>query len=60
VIELRPGLRVRYKPVAADDWLEGELVCSSPNGEEWLVKNRLGKFWLSLDRIRLGDEETTH
>ena len=59
MIELRPGLRIRYKPVAADEWQEGELVRSSPNGEEWLVKNRLGKFWISLDRMRLADEEGT-
>jgi hypothetical protein len=36
----------------------GELVRSSPNGEEWLVKDRLGRFWVSVQRLRLADAET--
>ena len=56
MMELRPGLKVRYKSAAAADWQEGELVRSSPNGEEWLLKNRLGKFWVSINRLRLAGE----
>jgi hypothetical protein len=36
----------------------GELVRPSPNGEEWLVKNRLGRFWVAVTRMRSADEET--
>jgi hypothetical protein len=50
-IELRPGIKVRFGP----DQRVGELVRSSPNGEEWLVKDRLGRFWVSVNRLRLAD-----
>jgi hypothetical protein len=56
-IQLRPGLKVRFGP----DRRIGELVRSSPNGEEWLVKDRFGRFWVATNRLYLGDEETaTH
>lgn len=48
---LRPGARVRYTPVHSEQSREGELVKSSPNGEEWLVKNRFGRFWLHVNRL---------
>ena len=51
-LELRPGARVRYLPVHTSDSREGELVRSSPNGEEWLVKNRYGRFWIHVGRLR--------
>ena len=51
-LELRPGARVRYSPAHSDEWREGELVKSSPNREEWLVKNRFGRFWLHVGRLR--------
>jgi hypothetical protein len=35
----------------------GELVRPSPNGEEWLVKDRFGKFWVATNRLVLQDEE---
>ena len=50
-LELRAGARVRYTPVHSEEWREGELVKSSPNGEEWLVKNRFGRFWLNVNRL---------
>ena len=53
-IELRAGLKVRFGP----DRRVGELVRPSPNGEEWLVKDRLGRFWVSSTRLELADEET--
>jgi hypothetical protein len=52
-IELRAGVKVRFGP----DRLLGELVRQSPNGEEWLVKDRFGKFWVATDRLFLEDEE---
>ena len=52
-IELRAGVRVRFGP----DRRIGELVRSSPNGEEWLVKDRCGKFWVATNRLILEDEE---
>ena len=56
-LELRRGMTVIFGP----DRRVGELVRSSPNGEEWLVKDRFGKFWVATNRIVLEDEETaTH
>ncbi|TMG54970.1 MAG: hypothetical protein E6H84_08410 [Chloroflexi bacterium] len=51
--EPRPGSKVRFGP----DGSVGELIRSSPNGEEWLVKNRLGRFWVSTMRLNPADEE---
>ena len=51
-LELRSGMRVRFGP----DHRIGELVRPSPNGEEWLVKDRLGRFWVSATRLELADE----
>jgi len=61
-LELRPGARVRYTPAHTDESREGVLVKSSPNGEEWLVKNRLGRFWLHVNRLAppAGDAEPEH
>ena len=52
--EPRPGSKVRFGP----DGSVGELIRSSPNGEEWLVKDRFGKFWVATNRLILEDEET--
>ena len=52
-IELRAGVKVRFGP----DRRVGELVRQSPNGEEWLVKDRFGKFWVATNRLILDDEE---
>jgi hypothetical protein len=52
--ELRPGMKVRFGP----DLRVGELVRASPNGEEWLVKDRLGRFWVSVTRLRSAEDET--
>jgi len=51
-LELRSGARVLYSPAHSNEWREGTLVRSSPNGEEWLVKNRFGQFWLHVNRLR--------
>jgi len=56
-LDLRPGTKVIFGP----DRRVGELVRSSPNGEEWLVKDRFGKVWVATNYIVLEDEETaTH
>ena len=52
-IALRRGMKVRFGP----DQRIGEIVRSSPNGEEWLVKDRLGRFWVSANRLHPVDEE---
>lgn len=54
--QLRPGARVRYAPVHSDEWRDGELVKASPNGEEWLVKNRFGRYWIHVTRLQPADE----
>ncbi len=51
-LELRSGVTVRYLAADSGEWREGTLVRSSPTGEEWLVKNRFGKFWLHVSRLR--------
>jgi hypothetical protein len=51
-LELRPGTRVRYIAADSGELRDGTLVKSSPNGEEWLVKNRFGQYWLHLSRLR--------
>ena len=56
-LELRKGARVRYAPVHSEEWREGELVRSSPNQEEWLVKNRFGRFWIHVSRLRPIEDE---
>ncbi|TMC68462.1 MAG: hypothetical protein E6J13_14280 [Chloroflexi bacterium] len=53
-IELRAGTKVRF----GHDRRIGELIRSAPNGEEWLVKDRFGKFWVATNRLVLADEET--
>ena len=58
-LELRPGARVRYSPVHTDEWREGKLIRSSPNGEEWLVENRFGRFWLHVSRLRPPQDDGT-
>ena len=57
-LELRPGGSVRYRAADSGEWRDGTLVKASANGEEWLVKNRIGKFWLQVSRLRpaLADE----
>jgi hypothetical protein len=52
-LEPRRGLKVRF----GLDQRIGELVRPSPNGEEWLVKDRLGRFWVSTLRLMPADEE---
>lgn len=54
-LELRAGARVRYRPVHTEDWRVGTLVRSSPNGEEWLLKNEMGRFWVHVSRLRPAD-----
>jgi len=51
-LELRPGAAVQYRAADSGEWREGTLVKSSANGEEWLVKNRFGRYWLNVGRLR--------
>ena len=50
-LELRPGAIVQYLAADSGEWREGTLVRSSPTGEEWLVKNRFGRYWLHVSRL---------
>jgi hypothetical protein len=50
-IDLHKGTRVLYQ-AAENGWREGELIRGSPNGEEWLVKNRFGQYWVPVTRLR--------
>jgi hypothetical protein len=51
-LELRPGATVEYRAADSGEWREGTLVKGSANGEEWLVKNRFGRYWLHVSRLR--------
>jgi hypothetical protein len=55
-LELRPGVTVQYLAADSGEWREGTLVKGSANNEEWLVKNRFGKFWLHVSRLRPANE----
>ena len=60
-LELRSGATVLYLAADSGEWREGTLVHASSNGEEWLVKNRFGRYWLHVSRLRpAGDPETGH
>ncbi len=50
-LELRKGVRVLYR-LADGTWLEGALVRGSASGEEWLVKDRFGMFWVPVSQLR--------
>ena len=56
MIDLRSGTKVRYASAQGDPWRDGVLVRASPNGEEWLVKNRFGRFWIHVTRLRPAEE----
>ena len=55
-LELRPGAAVQYRAAASGEWQDGTLVKGSANGEEWLIKNRFGKYWLNVNRLRPANE----
>ena len=55
-LELRKGARVRWLPVHTTDWREGKLVRASANDEEWLVENRLGRFWVHVTKLRPAEQ----
>ena len=57
-LDLRRGARVRYLPVHTTEWREGKLVRSSPNDEEWLVENQLGRFWIHVTRLRPAEDRS--
>ena len=59
-LELRPGATVRYLAADSGEWREGTLVKSSSTGEEWLLKNRFGKYWLHVSRLRPMSELPEH
>ena len=43
---------MQYRAADSGEWREGTLVKGSLSGEEWLVKNRFGKYWIQLSRLR--------
>ena len=59
-LDLRAGATVQYLAAASNEWQTGTLVKGSPNGEEWLVKNRFGKYWLHVSRLRPMSELPEH
>lgn len=59
-LELRPGVTVRYIAADSGEWREGTLVKASSTGEEWLVENRFGKYWLHVSRLRPALELEDH
>lgn len=55
-LELRKGAKVLYQPAHSGIWREATLVRPSANGEEWLVRNELGRYWLHIARLRPAGE----
>ncbi len=55
-LELRKGAQVLYRSPLEDGWQTGELVHGSATGEEWLVKNRFGQYWVPVTRLRPATE----
>jgi hypothetical protein len=51
-LELRKGAQVLYRNPMDDGWRKGELVHGSSTGEEWLVKDRFGKYWVPVTQLR--------
>jgi hypothetical protein len=49
-------VKVRYLAADSGEWRDGTLVKGSANNEEWLVKNRFGKFWLDIGQLRPATE----
>ncbi|MGH2490727.1 MAG: hypothetical protein ACRDF9_04395 [Candidatus Limnocylindria bacterium] len=54
-LELRKGVQVLYR-LADGSWLEGSLVRGSTTGEEWLVRNRFGQYWVPVTQLRPSGE----
>ena len=54
-LDLRKGARVRWQ-VGHEIWRDGKLVQADPTGEEWLVENRLGRFWIAVMRLEPAEE----
>ena len=54
-LELRKGAQVLYRSPVEDAWQQGELVHGSSTGEEWLVKNRFGQYWVPVTQLRPAD-----
>jgi hypothetical protein len=55
-LELRKGARVLYRDPIEDTWRQGQLVRGSPNGEEWLIKDRSGQYWVPVTQLRPASE----
>ena len=51
-LDLRRGAQVLYRSPVEDTWQQGELVHGSSTGEEWLVKNRFGQYWVAVTQLR--------
>lgn len=51
-LELRKGVQVLYRVPVEDTWRQGELVRGSTTGEEWLVKDRFGLYWVPVTQLR--------
>jgi hypothetical protein len=51
-LDLRKGARVLYQNAIAGEWSEGVLMHGSTTGEEWLVKDRFGEYWVSVTQLR--------
>lgn len=51
-LDLRSGARVRWHPAHSEEWRGGKLIRSSPNSEEWLVENEMGRSWIHVTRLR--------
>ncbi len=52
-LELRSGARVRFlRSGSGGEWTEAKLIRPSTTNEEWLVEDRVGRFWVQVSRLR--------
>jgi hypothetical protein len=56
-LDLRRGARVRWRPAHSTEWREGKLLRPSPTNEEWLVENKMGRFWIYVTQLEPADSE---
>jgi hypothetical protein len=55
-LDLRPGARVRLlRSGSGGEWAEARLIRPSTTNEEWLVEDRVGRYWVAVNRLRPAD-----
>jgi len=61
-LDLRRGARVRLlRSGSGGEWEEATLIHPSVTNEEWLVQDRVGRYWVHVNRLRpAGEPQPDH